>query len=68
LQKRLQKIRDELTASRPLTDEKLRMYRAIEVLERIATPQARALLQRLAGGAPGALATTAAQAALQRLP
>ena len=40
---------------------------AIEVLERIATPEARQLLQTLAEGAPGALPTRQAQAALDRL-
>jgi len=63
--RRLEKIRDALT-SIALTGETLRVYRAIEVLERISTPQARQLLQRLAGGAPGAVATTAARKALQR--
>jgi WD40 repeat protein len=64
-QKRLEKIREALT-SFVLTEEKLGLYRAVEVLERIGTPQARQLLRRLAGGAPGALATTAARQALQR--
>jgi hypothetical protein len=63
---RLQDLRKRLTGF-VLTDEKLRLYRAVEVLERIATPEARQLLQTLAGGAPGALATTTAQAALVRL-
>jgi WD40 repeat protein len=63
--RRLEKIRDALT-SIALTGETLRVYRAIEVLERIGTPQARQLLQRPAGGAPGAVATTAARKALQR--
>jgi hypothetical protein len=49
-----------------LEGEPLRLYRAVEVLERIGTPQARQLLRTLAAGAPGALLTTSAQAALQR--
>jgi hypothetical protein len=49
-----------------LKGERLRAYRAIEVLERIGTPEARQLLQTLAAGAPGALLTTTAQAALKR--
>jgi hypothetical protein len=65
MRQRLEKIRDALT-SVVLTEEELRLYRAIEVLERIGTPQARQLLRRLADGAPGALATTAARQALQR--
>ena len=40
--------------------------RAAEVLERIGTPEARQVLQALAEGAPGALLTTSAQAALKR--
>jgi len=64
-QQRLEKIRDALTGA-VLTEENLHLYRAIEVLERIGTPQARQLLQRLADGAPGALATTAARKVLQR--
>jgi RNA polymerase sigma factor (sigma-70 family) len=67
VKQRLEKIREQLTGML-LTDEKLRVYRAIEVLEAIATPDARHLLQRLGDGAPGAVATTAARAALKRLP
>jgi hypothetical protein len=63
---RLQDLGKRLTGF-VLTDEKLPLYRAVEVLERIATPEARQMLQALAGGAPGALATTTAQAALARL-
>jgi len=49
-----------------LQGERLRAYRAIEVLERISTPEARQVLQTLAAGAPGALITTSAQGALKR--
>jgi hypothetical protein len=49
-----------------LSGDKLRVFRAVEVLERIGTPEARLLLQALAEGAPGALVTTSAQAALKR--
>jgi hypothetical protein len=65
VKKRLDRIRDALT-SFVLAEEQLRLYRAIEVLEHLGTPPARQLLQRLADGAPGALATTAARKALQR--
>jgi HEAT repeat protein len=51
-----------------LQGERLRAYRAIEVLERIGTPEARQVLQALAKGAPGALITTSAQAAPSRTP
>jgi RNA polymerase sigma factor (sigma-70 family) len=50
-----------------MTGERLRMVRAIEVLERIGNADARQVLQMLAAGAPGGLATTHAQAALRRL-
>jgi hypothetical protein len=45
----------------------LRDWRAVEVLEYLGTPEARQLLQRLAGGVPSALLTREAKAALQRL-
>jgi RNA polymerase sigma factor (sigma-70 family) len=41
--------------------------RAVEVLERIGTPEAKQLLQKLAAGAPGARLTCEAKAALERL-
>jgi RNA polymerase sigma factor (sigma-70 family) len=65
VRRRLEKIRDARMRT-VLAAEELRSYRAVEVLEHIGTPQARRLLQRLAAGAPGALATTAAREALQR--
>jgi WD40 repeat protein len=49
------------------TPEPLRGLRAVEVLERIGTPEARAVLHRLAGGAPEARLTREARAALERL-
>jgi WD40 repeat protein len=64
--KRLDDLRKQL-AGVLLRGERLRMIRAVEVLERIGTPEARQLLQALADGAPGALLTTTAQTALQRL-
>jgi hypothetical protein len=45
----------------------LRLLRSIEALERMDTPQARELLKALATGAPGALTTDEAAAALKRL-
>jgi WD40 repeat protein len=63
--KRLEELRTKLTGWM-LHGERLRAYRAVEILERIATPEARKLLQALADGAPGALLTTSAQAALKR--
>jgi WD40 repeat protein len=51
--------------SRP-TGDRLRALRAVQVLEQIATPQARQLLQVLARGAVGAMTTREALAALTR--
>jgi HEAT repeat protein len=47
--------------------EALRELRAVEVLERIATPAARAVLKRLASGARVAPLTREASAALARM-
>jgi hypothetical protein len=45
----------------------LRAYRAVQALEYSGTPEARQILKGLAGGAPEALLTRAARAALGRL-
>jgi hypothetical protein len=50
-----------------LTGERLRLVRAVEVLEGLGSAEAKQVLQTLAGGAPGALPTREAQAALARL-
>jgi WD40 repeat protein len=47
--------------------EQIRVVRAVEVLDKIATSEARELLDALAKGAPGALATREAQAVLDRV-
>jgi RNA polymerase sigma factor (sigma-70 family) len=57
----------QLWTKASFTGERLRVVRAIEVLERIGSPEARTLLQALADGAPAALITTEAEAALRRL-
>jgi WD40 repeat protein len=51
----------------PASPEELRQTRAVQILERIGTAEARAVLTRLAGGAPGVWLTVEAQNALQRL-
>jgi len=63
--RRLEALRGRLT-SVVLQGERLRAYRAIEVLERIGTPEALQVLQELAKGAPGALITTSAKAVVKR--
>ncbi|HEY7427506.1 MAG TPA: hypothetical protein VH682_24945, partial [Gemmataceae bacterium] len=47
--------------------ERLRDRRALEVLERAGTSEAKDVLATLAGGAPGAWLTLDAKAALERL-
>src|SRR5205807_5936879 len=50
-----------------LSSHQLRGVRVIEVLESIGTPEARQVLERMAGGTPNALLTQEATAALRRL-
>jgi hypothetical protein len=64
--RRAEELLDRLTGG-TLTTEQLRLTRAVEALERMGTPEAGRLLRTLAAGAPGALATREAQAALDRL-
>src|SRR5262249_50519506 len=63
--RRLEELRTKLTTT-SLQCDRLRIYRGVEVLELIGTPEARSVLQTLAAGAPGALVTMSAQAALSR--
>jgi len=60
------RLEDILAQPNPTPAQALRMLRAIAVLERIGTPEARRILEKLAGGM-AAPETRAAQAALQRL-
>jgi hypothetical protein len=57
----------DLASDINLSADNLRLLRAVEALERMATPSARQVLQKLAGGAPAALVTEVAKAALERL-
>jgi hypothetical protein len=50
-----------------VSGERLREMRALEVLEGLGTPEARKLLEALAGGTADAVLTQEAKAALQRL-
>jgi WD40 repeat protein len=64
--KRVEDLLDRLTGG-TLAPEQLQVVRAVEALERMGTPEAGRLLRTLADGAPGALTTREAQAALDRL-
>jgi WD domain, G-beta repeat len=63
---RLQRLLDGPAVVRSAED--LRTLRAVETLERIGTPDAVAVLKKLAGGATKLRPTREAQAALDRLP
>jgi WD40 repeat protein len=63
--KRLQDLLDDL--AKGLSGEELRSVRAVEVLGRVDSAEAKDVLKALATGAPAAPVTTAAQAALERL-
>jgi hypothetical protein len=65
VRRRVEALLDVL--DRPPTGERLRTLRALEVLERIGTPEARQLLKKLATGVPEARATQDAEASLRRL-
>jgi WD40 repeat protein len=64
--KRIEQLLDKATGG-SLSTEQLRLVRAVEVLELLGTPEARQVLVTLSRGAPGALPTREAQAALDRL-
>jgi hypothetical protein len=64
--RRLESLLTKLEGSVP-SGEQLRALRAGAVLEHVATPEARQLLQKLAAGAPGARLTREAKAATERL-
>jgi WD40 repeat protein len=63
---RVEKLLEKLSG--PITDaDRLRELRAVEVLERIGTAEARAVLEGMAKGHPGARLTREAKASLERL-
>jgi hypothetical protein len=66
---RKRRVRDLLARLRPrkVPADMIRPLRAVEVLEWIATPEARKVLARLAGGRPDAILTREAKASLLRL-
>ena len=64
VRRRVESLFDQITHPR---GDKLRVLRAVQVLEFIGTTEARQILETLAKGADGARLTREAQAALQRL-
>jgi dipeptidyl aminopeptidase/acylaminoacyl peptidase len=66
VRKRVQKLLDSWD-KRPASAEELQQVRAIQVLERVGSAPARAVLTRLADGTPGAWLTQQARLALTRL-
>jgi hypothetical protein len=66
LRRRAEQLLKAISSLRPSAN-RLQTVRVIEALELIGTPAARAALERLAGGAPGAEVTQQAQGALDRL-
>ena len=61
------RIERALEAAGPGAPARLREMRAVEVLERVGTPEARKLLDQLAEGAEGAYLTREAKAAIARM-
>ncbi len=57
----------KISESERWTPEDLRTLRAIEVLERIASPESRAVLKTLASGSQESRLTREAKASLERL-
>jgi len=66
VRKRVQNLLDNWE-KRPASPVELRQVRALQVLERLGTPEARAVVARLAEGAPGAWLTDQARLAAKRL-
>ncbi|MBY0526134.1 MAG: WD40 repeat domain-containing protein [Gemmataceae bacterium] len=66
-QRRLKQLQDRLVSGTALPVEELQGLRAIEILERMGTPEAQDVLRSLTGGAAGARLTQHAKASLLRL-
>jgi WD40 repeat protein len=65
VRRRIDRLLSNLSDNR--SPERLRGLRAVEALENIGTPEARALLKDLSGGTPEACLTRQARASLERL-
>jgi RNA polymerase sigma factor (sigma-70 family) len=64
--RRIEALLDKLPTEEPTSAEELRGLRAVELLERLAQPEADELLQALSEGVGGARLTREARAALER--
>lgn len=67
VRKRIERILDKLVTGKPPSQQVLQALRGVEVLERLATPEARQVLQKLATGAAGDRLTRSATTTLARL-
>jgi hypothetical protein len=65
VRRRVQQLLDRRERAEP-TPDRLRLTRALEALERMGTPEARLLIEAVAGGAPEAGPTRDAKASLAR--
>jgi hypothetical protein len=65
--RRIQTLLDALAEPRARTAEDLRSVRAVTVLERVDSPEARRILNDLASGAASALLARTARGALERM-
>ena len=66
LRQRVEELLEKLEG--PVTDpDRARQFRALQLLERIGTPEARQLLEKLAQGAPADRQSQFAAAAVKRL-
>jgi len=64
--KRMEDLLEKIEQA-PVSGERRQVLRAVEVLERAGTPEARKFLKKLAAGRPGARLTEDAHSALARL-
>jgi hypothetical protein len=67
MKRRMEGVLEALDPSAPLTGERLRWARAIQVLERIGSAEAQEILEDLAQGLASASRTRAARQSLERL-
>jgi hypothetical protein len=68
MQMRVERLLERLVTGQPPPPEQLQALRALEVLERIGTPDARQVVDGIASGAGGALLTREARRTLERMP